>query len=186
MVIIVINCRRAELKISAGIWFFFCFFWGGTVLFGTSHLTAAHDRSVWTYFVARIACWLERWTCDWKVVSSNPSRSGGRICFSSQLCVPTLIRCPVHPRVTAVARKRSRLFCQKCRWQVTTKHAYSWPTKSSGLTMPLSKHSVGTYQETNSHATHQGTLGQSSQLAKPLWTDSSLKSGISVRKLSPL
>ena len=31
----------------------------------------------------------------------------------------------------------------------------------SGLTMPLFRHSVGTYQETNSHATHQGTLGHS-------------------------
>ena len=27
-------------------------------------------------------------------------------------------------RVTAVARKRSRSFYQKCRWQVTYKHAY--------------------------------------------------------------
>ena len=49
--------------------------------------------------------------------------------------------------------------------------------------MPLSRHSVGTYQETSSHATRQGTLGQSSQLAKPLWTDPGVKNGISVRKL---
>ena len=36
-----------------------------------------------------------------------------------------------HPRVTAVARKISRSFCQKCRWQVTPKHAYVLdPTKS--------------------------------------------------------
>ena len=28
----------------------------------------------------------------------------------------------------------------------------------SGLTMPPSRHSVGTYQETSSHTTHQGTL----------------------------
>ena len=49
--------------------------------------------------------------------------------------------------------------------------------------MPLSRHSVGTYQETSSHATRQGTLIQSSQLAEPLWTDPGLKSGISVRKL---
>ena len=41
----------------------------------------------------------------------------------SALCVLTLIRCPFHPRVTAVARKRPRSFCQKCRWQVTPKHA---------------------------------------------------------------
>ena len=27
--------------------------------------------------------------------------------------------------------------------------------------MPLSRHSVGTYQETSSHATRQGTLGHS-------------------------
>ena len=32
-----------------------------------------------------------------------------------------LFRYPFHPRVTAVARKRSRPFCQKCRWQVTTR-----------------------------------------------------------------
>ena len=28
-------------------------------------------------------------------------------------------------RITAVARKRSPSFCQKCRWQVTAKHAYT-------------------------------------------------------------
>ena len=41
-----------------------------------------------------------------------------------QLCVLTLIRCPFHPRGTAVACKRPRSFCQMCRWQVTHKHAY--------------------------------------------------------------
>ena len=52
--------------------------------------------------------------------------------------------------------------------------------------MPLFRHRVETYQEMNSHATHQGTLGDShlsSQLAEPLWTDPGLKSGISVHKL---
>ena len=46
------------------------------------------------------------------------------LCRVSILCpisVLTLIRCPFHPRVTAVARKRPRSFCQKCRWQVTPK-----------------------------------------------------------------
>ena len=39
----------------------------------------------------------------------------------------TLIRCPFHPRVTAVARKIPRSFCQKCS---TPKHAYTFdPTK---------------------------------------------------------
>ena len=37
----------------------------------------------------------------------------------------------VPPRVTAVARKRPRSFCQKCRWQVTPKYVYTLdPTKS--------------------------------------------------------
>ena len=38
-------------------------------------------------------------------------------------CVLTLVRCPFHPGVTIVAHKRPRSFCQKCRWQVTPKHA---------------------------------------------------------------
>ena len=55
----------------------------------------------------------------------------------------------VHPHVTAVARKRLQPFCQKCRWQVTAKQAEPLTQRSrSGLTMPLSRHSVGTYPET--------------------------------------
>ena len=42
--------------------------------------------------------------------------------------------------------------------------------------------SEGTYQETSSHATRQGTLGHS-QLAEPPWTDPGLKSGTRVREL---
>ena len=41
-------------------------------------------------------------------------RSGKVICYTK---IPHL------PRVTAVARKRSRSFCQNCRWQVTSRHA---------------------------------------------------------------
>ena len=45
------------------------------------------------------------------------------------LCA-ALIRCPFHPRVTTVARKRPRPFYQKCKWQVTPKHACTFdPTK---------------------------------------------------------
>ena len=47
------------------------------------------------------------------------------------ICVLALIRCPFHPRFTAVARKRPLLFCQKCRWQATPKHAHTLdPSKS--------------------------------------------------------
>ena len=45
--------------------------------------------------------------------------------LQGQLSVLTLILVSVPRRVTAVARKRSRSFCQKCRWQVTAKHAYT-------------------------------------------------------------
>ena len=54
----------------------------------------------------------------------------------------------------------------------------------NGLTMPLSRHSVGSYQETSSHVTRKGTLGHSRlRLAEPLWTEPGLKSGISIREL---
>ena len=50
--------------------------------------------------------------------------------------------------------------------------------------MPLSWHSMGTYQETSSQAILSGNaLPLSSQLAEPLWTDPGLMSGISVRVL---
>ena len=76
---------------------------------------------------AGIAPWLERRTRDWKVAGSNPCWNGGRIFFSRVdfLCW-LLFRYPFHPRVTTVARKKSRSFlAKKCRWQVTAKHAYT-------------------------------------------------------------
>ena len=71
---------------------------------------------------AGIAQGLERRTRDWKVAGSNPCWNGGRIFFSRVdfLCW-LLFRYPFQPRVTTVARKKSRSFCQKCRWQVTAK-----------------------------------------------------------------
>ena len=73
-----------------------------------------------------IAQWLEHRSYDWKVAGSNPCWSGGRIFFSrvNFLCW-LLFRYPFHPCVTAVARKRPRSSCQKRRWQVTAKHAYT-------------------------------------------------------------
>ena len=75
---------------------------------------------------AGIAQWLEHRTRDWKVAGSNPCWNGGRI-FFSRVDFPCwlLFRYPFHPRVTTVARKKSRSFRQKCRWQVTAKHAYT-------------------------------------------------------------
>ena len=48
------------------------------------------------------------------------------VCVCMHVCVHTCV-CYIqylfHPHVTAVAHKRSQSFCQKCRWQVTAKHA---------------------------------------------------------------
>ena len=76
----------------------------------------ARERFKWK-LGAGIAQWLERRTRDWKVAGSNPCWNGGRIFFSRVdfLCW-LLFRYPFHPRVTTVARKKSRSFCQKCRW----------------------------------------------------------------------
>ena len=76
--------------------------------------------------LAGIAQWLERRTRDQKVTGSNPCWSGGRIFFFRVIFLCWLLfRYPFHPRVTTVARKRPRSFCQKRRWQVTAKHAYT-------------------------------------------------------------
>ena len=98
---------------------------------------------------------LGRRTRDCKVTSSNPGKDSGRgfffffflsfclsvfLSFFLSVCLsfflsPHLtfyaVRCPFHPRVTAVARKRPRLFCKKCKWQVTPKHAYTFDSTKS-------------------------------------------------------
>ena len=72
----------------------------------------------------------KRQICDRRVAGSNPGSSGGRL-IPIELSVLTLIRCPFHPRVSAVAHKRPRSLCEKCTWHVTRKHAHALdPTKS--------------------------------------------------------
>ena len=78
----------------------------------------------------------------------------------------TLIRCPFHPYVTAVARKRPGHSAKSAgsRLQLNTHTPLIQTmiqTSRSRLTMPLSMRSLGTYQETSSHANVQGTLGHS-------------------------
>ena len=70
-------------------------------------------------FNVHTICRIVTWT-TW----SNPCWRCGGLFFSrvNVLCW-LLFRYALHPHVTAVARKRSRSFCQKCRlWQVTAKH----------------------------------------------------------------
>ena len=122
---------------------------------------------------------VEHQICDRKAASLNFGKSGGRMFFSRVVC--RLLFSAFHPRVIAVERKRPRSFCQRCRWRLhLNTHTPLIQQSRSGLTMPLFKHSVGTYPETNSCATHHGTLGQSSKLAEPLWTAPGLRSGIGV------
>ena len=67
------------------------------------------------------------------------------------------------PRVTAVARKDPGHSAKSAGGRLHLKtHTPLTQRSRSGLTMPLSRHSVGTYPETSSHATCQGTFGNSS------------------------
>ena len=77
-----------------------------------------HSMQVMHHWGAGIAQWLERRISDCKVAGSSPGRSGGRIFFSrvNFLCWLSF-RYPFQPHA-AVARKRSRSFCLKCRWQL--------------------------------------------------------------------
>ena len=99
--------------------------------------------------------------------------------------VLTLIRCPFHPCVTAVARKRPRSFCQKCWWQVTLKHAYTLDApKSEWADYAAAQAECGNLSGNELTRNSSGnTQLRLSQLAYPLWTDPGLKSGISVHEL---
>ena len=94
-----------------------------STLYPTEDRREKHARCM---YGAGIAQWLERQTRDRKVAGSNPCRSGrGNFLLQRNFLCWLLFRYPFHPRVIAVARKRPRSFCQKCRWQVTAKHAYT-------------------------------------------------------------
>ena len=97
----------------------------------------------------------------------------------------TLIRCPFHPRVTAVACKRPRSFYKKCRWQVTLKHAYTLgPSKSEWADYAVQVEcGYLSGNELTRNSPGNNIRSQSSQLTEPLWTDPGLRSGISVREL---
>ena len=64
--------------------------------------------------------------------------------LQSELCVLTLIRCPFHPRVTAVARKGPGHSAKSADGRLHLNMHTSWTQRSrSGLTVPLFRHSVG-------------------------------------------
>ena len=88
-------------------------------------------------------------------------------------------------RVFAMARKRPRSFCQKCRWQVTPEHAYTLdPSKSEWADHAAVQAEFGNLSGNELTRNSSGnTRLQTSHLAEPLWTDPGLKSGISLRQL---
>ena len=98
-----------------------------------------------------------------KLASSNLGRSWGRILISRVNFVcwllfgvrSTLVLTQWHVKDPGHCAKSAggRLHLNK--------HTPLTQRSRRGLTMPLSRPSVGTYQETNSHASRQGTLGQS-------------------------
>ena len=105
--------------------------------------------------------------------------------LQGQVRVLSLVRCPFHTRVTAVARKRPRSFCQTCRWQVTTKRAYTLdPTKLERTDYAAVQAKSGNLSGNELTRNLSGNIRpQASQLAEPWWTDPGPKSGISVRDL---
>ena len=105
--------------------------------------------------------------------------------LQSQLCGLTLNGSPFHPCVTAVACKRPWSFCQKCRWQVAPKHAYTHdPSKLEWADYAAVQAECGTPSGNKLTSNLSGnTRSRSSQLAKPLWTDPGLKSGVSLHDL---
>ena len=102
------------------------------------------------------------------------------------LCADTYsLFVPVHPCVTAVACKRPWTFYQKCRWQVTLRHAYTLdPIKSEWADYAAVQAQCGNLSGNQLICNSSENIQpQSSQLAEPLWTDPSIKSEISVHDL---
>ena len=111
---------------------------------------------------AGLDCWLEHRTCDRKVASSNPGRNGGIIFF----CRVNFVCCSysesVPPRVPQWHIKDLGHSDKSAggRLHLNTPTPFTQRSRIR-LIMPLSRQSVGTYQETSSHATRQGTLSHS-------------------------
>ena len=95
------------------------------------------------------------------------------------------MRCTFLPHITTVARKRPWSFCQKYRWQVTSKHAYTLdPMRSEWADPATVQAQCGNLSRNELTCNSSGnTQPQLFQLAEPLWTDPGIKSGISAHKL---
>ena len=143
-----------------------------------------HSASDYSAKGSRDSLLVERRTRDRKVANSNPDRSGGRmffskvnfVCYYSVLINEHAVAAWPYPRSTSLHRHHHRAFQTPMspQWHVNkpsrfakiaggmlhlNTHTPLTQRSRSGLTVPLSRHSVGTYPETSSHATCQGTFG---------------------------
>ena len=107
------------------------------------------------YIGARVACWFESQIHDRKVASSDPGRGGRRI-FLSRVNFVCWLLFGVHsiPVLLQWHVKDPGHFAKSAdgRLHLNT-HTTLTQQSRSGLTMPLSRLSVGNYPETSSHAT---------------------------------
>ena len=119
-------------------------------------------------------------------MSSNPCRSGGE--FSSlelTLCADFYLVSIPPPCVIAVACKIPWSFCQRGRWQVIPKHAYTLdPTMSEWADYATVQAYFGNLsRKALIHNLSGNIQPQSSQLAELPCSDPGIKSGNSVCKL---
>ena len=134
---------------------------------------------------AGIACWLKCQTCERKVASSKPGGSSRRIFFSrvnfvnrllfSVCSIPVLLHWHIKDPSNSAKSADGRLHLNT--------HTPLTQWSRSGPTMPLCRHSVGPVRKHVHKQFIRETPSQSSQLAKQMWTDPGLKTGISACKL---
>ena len=123
-----------------------------------------HDGSIVYNAVGNlIACWLKRWTRNerlqvWILAGAVRKLSSPE----STLCADSLLSVRSTPMLPQWHVKDPGHSAQSAddKLHLNT-HTPLTQRSRSGLTMLLSRHSVGTYQETSWHATHQGTFGHS-------------------------
>ena len=118
---------------------------------------------VWFGAGKRDSLLVEHRTRDRTVACSNPGRSGGRILFSRVKLVCWLLFGVRSSHMLPQWHVKDASHSAKSaggRLHINT-HTPLIQRSRSGLMMPLSRQSVGIYQETSSHATCQGTLGYS-------------------------
>ena len=98
-----------------------------------------------------------------KVANSSPGRSGWKSFLLQSNFLYWLIRCLSHPMLPQWHVKDPSHSAKSAGGRLhLNMHTLLTHWSRSGLTMPLSGQNVGIYQKTSTHATYQGTLGQSS------------------------